>query len=151
MQKEIAQILLNTPFLYARSLDKIGNSFIRQIIFVYKMDKCIISFLTQKNSQENINLINNPMISLTTQVGFNSDPHKDYGLRIKAKAEIIDLDNERTITAINLLRKCSSHLIKPEIVDLYSSDYDLVINAQIIEILYWKNHQYKEFECKLRK
>jgi hypothetical protein len=151
MHKEIAQFLLNAPFLYARSLNESGNSFIRQIIFIFEIDRCVISFLTKKNSQEEKNLINDPMISLTTQVGFNSDPKKNFGLRIKAKTMILDSEFEKNNIAISLLRKYSSHLIKPEIVDLYSSDYDVVVNSQIVEIFQWNHNQIREFVCEFRK
>lgn len=147
---KITQFLFNTTFLYARSLDKSGNPYIRQIIFVSEMDRCQIRFLTRRNSPEEKNIRNNPMISLMTQVGINSDPRMDSGLRINAKTTILDLEHDRIKIGIKLLRKYSSHLIKPEIVDLYLSKYDVIINAKIIEVESWKYNEFNRFICEQR-
>lgn len=150
MPKEITQLLLNSTVFYSRTLDESGNPYIRQIIFIYELDKCVISFLTKKDSPEEKNLSKNPFFPLTTQIGSEPMLKNDFGLRIKAKADILDIKEEIIKIARNLLRKYSSHLVKPEVVELYYSDNDVVINAQILEIYQWNGSLTKNIICEHR-
>ena len=88
--REITQLLLNSMVFYSRTLDESGNPYIRQIIFIFEMDKCVISFLSKKDSPEEKNLIRSPLFSLNSQIGTEIDLKNDFGLRIKAKADILD-------------------------------------------------------------
>ncbi|OLS20610.1 MAG: hypothetical protein HeimC3_39920 [Candidatus Heimdallarchaeota archaeon LC_3] len=150
LQKDVAQFLLNTPLFYSCTVNEDKLPFIRPIMYNYEMDKCIFSFLSEKNSQEAKNLQRNPNISFTTETNHPTNPFINSGIMVQAKTQLSENEEDRKSVKRNLLRKYSSHLI-PEIVDYYSTENDLVVTAEILTISYWKGPKFKQFVCKLRK
>jgi hypothetical protein len=148
LPREMLHQLLKTTFLTVRSLDKKGMFYNRLIIFVYEMEKCVIHFLLEMNSQDDLNIQINPEILLTAQTILYSDYSKEPLIKLQAYAKRTFSEREKRKLWINLMRKYHSHLVPPEIVDLYVHEFDVVVEAKIQEISMWKGNITQKFKCK---
>jgi uncharacterized protein YhbP (UPF0306 family) len=118
-------------------------------MYNYEMDKCRFTFLTEKNSEEAKNLEINPKITLSTETNHPTNPFVNSGIMIQAITKITSKEEDKEAVKQSLLRKYSSHLI-PEMVDFYSNENDVVVNADITKISYWKGPKFEQFVCKGR-
>lgn len=122
---------------------------ITPIMYIYELDRCLLSFLVEKKSVKARNIILNPFISFTTDISHQTDPLQNTGIMASALAEVFDSKEEIANSYERLRRRYSSHLV-PELVEKFAINSDLLVRAAIFKIVHWKGPFFKRFVCQPR-
>jgi nitroimidazol reductase NimA-like FMN-containing flavoprotein (pyridoxamine 5'-phosphate oxidase superfamily) len=123
---------------------------ITPVMYYFEMNRCLIFFLTDKNSIKARNLRKNPFVSFTVDITYTTNPLQNTGIMVNAFAELSKSKEDIIECLERLRRRYSSHMI-PELVETYASSNDLCVKAAIIKIVYWKGPFFQRFECPTRK
>lgn len=149
ISNDILRFLLDRILLYCCTLTTIGMPHITPVMYNYEMNRCLISFLIQKNSVKARNLKRNPYVSFTADSTHKTDPLMNSGIMINAVATFSDTTDEIKEVFQRLQKRYSSHMI-PELVGTYTLKSDLLVRASIFKIVYWKGPFFQRFICKKR-
>lgn len=143
------KLLLDRTLLYCCTLTN-GIPHITPVMYYFEMNRCLISFLTDKNSVKARNIRKNPFISFTVDITYSHLPLQNTGIMILAFGELSNSMEDIDECLERLRRRYSSHLM-PELVDKYASKDDLCVKAAIIKVVYWKGPFFQRFECPTRR
>ncbi|MHA2365725.1 MAG: hypothetical protein ACXAC7_17335 [Candidatus Hodarchaeales archaeon] len=147
---EMIKFLLNTNLIYCCTITSKGMPHITPVMFHYEMNHCILTFLIGRKSIKAKNLKLNPFLSFTTDITHLTDPFLNTGIMVNTIAQLSESQRVITECLERLRRKYSSHLV-PELVETYSTQFDICVRAKILKIVYWKGPYFKRFVCKGRK
>ncbi len=146
---EMLKFLLDRRIFYCCTLTTERTPHITPIMYMYEMERCLLTFLIEKSSAKARNLRKNPFVSFTADISHQTDPLQNTGVMVSAFAELSDSKDEIADSYERIRRRYSSHLV-PELVEKYAINSDLLIKAAIFKIVHWKGPYFKRFLCEPR-